>query len=76
MGGTPEMGRTEEELLEVGSLWFRMSNVKSWGTSRRRQLLEGQIWRPGKGSGLGRTASFYVILCHLDLLQEEFINVF
>lgn len=49
-GGTPEIGRTE-----VGSLWLRMSSVKSWRTSRRRQLLEGHVWQPERGSGLGRT---------------------
>ena len=56
-GGTPEIGRTE-----VGSLWFRMSSVKSWRTSKRRQLLEGQAGSQGGDLDWGEQLSSNFIL--------------
>jgi len=56
-GGTPEIGRTE-----VGSLWFRMSSVKSWRTSKRRQLLEGQAGSQGGALDWGEQLSSNFLL--------------
>ena len=59
--------------------------MKSWRTSRRRQLLEGQGWQLGTGSGLGRTTEvqlhspsfFFFSILHLFVsLGSFFKNLF